>query len=396
MALSVTTLTTGTQDGVVAGATPFTSATFNVAAGSIVVVSEVFESDLGNTPVITWTGGTPAGASAFVRQANNNYNDGVGDQQGAQVWTAHVGTALTAAGVTSTNSVSIANGIAMMLDVRQVSGGAPAPLVGGTGTGATTIASGNLNVSLTATGISSLIIGIVGSADFSFGTFAAMANTTADTNVRLATAGCAYVSCHATALTASTGSITIGGTNTNATFRTGAVIEILDGSRSQTETATASDAQASAQGFSATLLETVSPTDAYAASSPATGVSDSESASASEAFGVAMGASAAQADSAQAQDTYAAALGMPASQAESASASDGYSLQLAIAAAQAESTNCSVSFAAAQGFAVTYLEAASPSAAFDDGTAPPPHGPKALPFWPWWYRLKPLSRRRIM
>lgn len=223
--MAVTVLTSGTQDGLVTLAVPFVSSTFNVAAGSIVVVSEVFESDVGNTPVITWTGGTPAGASAFVRQANNNYNDGVGDQQGAQVWTAFVTSALITVGVTSTNSVSIVNGIAMMLDVRQVTGNS-AVQVGGTGTGATTNASGTLNVTLTVQRLNSLVIGIVGSADFSFGTFTAAANTTADTNVRLTTAGCAYVSCRATALTAATGSLTIGGTNT-ATFRTGAVIELF-------------------------------------------------------------------------------------------------------------------------------------------------------------------------
>lgn len=134
----------------------------------------------------------------------------------------------------------------------------------------------------------------------------------------------------------------------------------------------------------------------FKAAAGAAGSSIAETATASDAQAAAQGFSAAEAESAQAQDTYAAAMGMPASQGESATASDGYALQLAIAAQQAESTSCSVSFATAQGFSVTYLEAASPSAAFDDGTAPPPHGPKALPFWPWWYRLKPLSRRRIM
>lgn len=415
MALSVSTLITSTQDGVVALLVPFVSATFNVAASSILVLTEGFESDPNNTPVITWTGGTPAGASAWTKQVDASYQDGVGDTQGATCWTAYVNTAQTGVSVTHTNSVNIVNGIVLQLVVRQVTGGASAPLLGATGVGPNTSASGTINVTTNAQQALSMILGVVGTANSSTSLTVASGSTT-DSNSSLPTAGAAYLACHATSLTAGSGNVTIGATNTN-TFRIGAAIEIRDGSRSQSETATATDAVTAAQGFSATLLETASPTDAYTASSPATGVSDSESASASDVFSSAAGFAASQAESATASEafaalagfasseaestaaslTLAAAMGMPASQAESASPTDSYALQLAIAAQQAESTSCSVSFAAAQGFAVTYLEATSPSVTFDDGAAPAPGSGSRTAFWPWWYRTHlPLNRRRIM
>lgn len=225
MALTVTTLVTSTQDGVIALLVPFVSGTFNVAAGSRLVLTDSFESDPSNVPTITWTGGTPAGATAWTQRVNGTYQDGVGDTQAVLIWTADVTTALTTVSVTHTNSVSIVNGIVLQLVVRQVTGGSLSSGFGATAIAATTSASRVINVSITATGAASLLIGAVGTANASTA-LTPSGTTTSDSSSSLPTAGASYLSCHATALTAGAGSVTFGATNTN-TFTVGAAIELL-------------------------------------------------------------------------------------------------------------------------------------------------------------------------
>lgn len=432
MALSVTTLVTSTQDGIVAGVVPFVSGTFNVAAGSLLVLTEGFEADAGDAPTITWTGGTPAGATAWTRRVNSTYNDGVGDQQAATIWTAFCQAAQTAVSVTHTNSVTIVNGIVLQLVVRQVVGASSNPFVGNTGTGATTSGSQTINVNLTSQQANSLVLGVVGTANGS--TLLTVASgTTSDSNSSLATSGAAYLACHATALTSGAVSVTIGATNTN-TFAVGAVLEILDGARTQTETVTTSEAFAAAQVIPVTQAESATATTAFAAAALMS-QSQSETATASDAFAAALALTASQSESAATSDAYDsgnlisasqaetatasalfsiasgnvltaaysesatagdsfdAGLALLAAQTESATASASFALLLAMGAIQAESASCSDSYACALVMGASYIESTGALAFFDNGSTPGKH--KAAPFYPWWYRLQPLNKMRI-
>ena len=92
------------------------------------VVLVAYESGVSNTPTtVSWTGGTPTGATAFTRQATNGYNDGVGDTQGAEIWTATVTSALTGVGVTHHNAISTGTIGAMLAVVYLAAGLDAAP-----------------------------------------------------------------------------------------------------------------------------------------------------------------------------------------------------------------------------------------------------------------------------
>lgn len=148
--------------------------------------------------------------------------------------------------------------------------------------------------------------------------------------------------------------------------------------------------------FTGTQTETNSPVVALALGGIAGAGSESESTAPSASFGSAVAAVASQAESTSALDQFAGALAMSAAQAESTQSLDAWAAGLTLGCVQAETATPSVTFAVAQSMGASFLAATSPSVSFDDG-ATPVRGPKALPFWPWWYRTRlPLNRRRIM
>lgn len=134
-----------------------------------------------------------------------------------------------------------------------------------------------------------------------------------------------------------------------------------------------------------------------AISSGSTGWTDtySETATPSVSFvgSQAMGAS--EAESASASVLLDGAVLIPTSQSESAQALDSYALALALSVQQGETATPGFSLSCSLAMGATYLEATSPSVQFDDGTTPP-RRVAGFPFWPWWYRLHPYNRRRIM
>lgn len=221
---------TGTGGGAGTGA-DLVTATFNVSASRLVVATLQYESDLGNIPTtLAWTGGTPGCASGWTLQANCGYNDGVGDIQGAEVWTAWASSSCTAVGVTHHNAVTIVNGINTALNVWSISGGQQAIPVGSFGCGPTTSANGTVNVSITNVNVGSMLLGTVGSAGLNAAITAA-ANTTIDTNFLSAPDFWSIDGVHVTALTASATTTTFGGTNgPGVGFRGAAAIEINDAS----------------------------------------------------------------------------------------------------------------------------------------------------------------------
>lgn len=147
--------------------------------------------------------------------------------------------------------------------------------------------------------------------------------------------------------------------------------------------------------FTSTQTETASPTASFALGSIAGAASETESTSASASFAAATAGSATQAETTTPDSLFAGAMAIPATQAESAQALDAYAFQLIIAAAQAETATPSVAFATAQAMGATFIASTSPSVSFDDG-ASPPRRTAGFPFWPWWYRLQPFNRKRIM
>lgn len=204
------------------------TATFNVSASRLVVAAIQYESDVTNTATtLTWTGGTPACASGFTLQAQCGYNDGVGDWQGSEVFTAWTTGACTAQGVTHHNAVTIVNGINTALTVWSISGGQQAIPVGSFGCGANSSANGTVNVSITNVNVGSMLLAEVGSAGLNAAITAA-ANTTIDSNFLSAPDFWSVDGVHVTALTASATTTTFGGTNTGIGFRAAAAIEIND------------------------------------------------------------------------------------------------------------------------------------------------------------------------
>lgn len=147
--------------------------------------------------------------------------------------------------------------------------------------------------------------------------------------------------------------------------------------------------------FTSTQTETASPTASFTLGSIAGAASEAESASPTAAFAAATAGAATQAETTTPDGIFAGAMAIPATQAESAQALDAYAFQLIIAAAQAETTTPSVALSVAQAMGATFIASTSPSVSFDDG-ASPPRRIAGFPFWPWWYRLQPFNRKRIM
>lgn len=219
-------LTNGSQAGIAIA--DFVSATFNIAASRVVVVGVAFESDPSNFPTtLTWTGGTPACATAFTRQAVNGYNDGVGDSQVAEVWTAWTTSACTGVGFTHHNAIGTGT-IGLVAGAVSFSGGQQAIPIGSAGLGPNTSASGTVNVSDVAVNTGSMIVGVYGSANTTV-TLTENGVTTRDFATPLAGVGSTYSFGHSTSLTGGAGTVTIGATDT-ITFRVGAVVEINDAS----------------------------------------------------------------------------------------------------------------------------------------------------------------------
>lgn len=226
-------LTSGNQPASLAGApvavADFVSSVFNVSASRIVVVGVLYEyfttPPLNSPTTVTWTGGTPACATAFTRQVANAYDDGVGDTQAAEIWTAWTTSACTGVGVTHHNAQSTGS-IGFALGAVSLSGGQQAVPVGATGAGPTTSVSGVTNASITALHTGSMIVGVFGTAD-NAGGLTANAATTIDVTKVFTTNVSSYGMGHSTALTSGPGAVTIGATNTYD-FRAAASVEIND------------------------------------------------------------------------------------------------------------------------------------------------------------------------
>lgn len=230
-----TVLTSGNQPASLASppvaVADFVSSTFNVSANRVVVVGVLFEffttPPLNSPTTVSWTGGTPACATAFTRQGVSAYDDTVGDTQAGELWTAWTTSACTAVGVTHHNAQSTGS-IGFALGAVAISGGQQAITVGAVGLGPSTSASGTTNVSITALHTGSMIVGVFGSAD-NAGGLTANAATTIDVTKVFTTNISSYGMGHSTALTAGPGVVTIGATNTYD-FRVGVAIEINDAS----------------------------------------------------------------------------------------------------------------------------------------------------------------------
>lgn len=233
VAVDTVLVNAATQIGVTGSGTAadLVTSTFNVAASRLVVVGIEYESDVGNIPTtLTWTGGTPACATAFTLRVNGGYDDGVGDIQGVEIWTAWTTSACTSVGITHHNVVTITNGIDSCLTAWSISGGQQAIPIGSTGVGPTTSANGTVNVSITNVNTGSMLLGIVGSAGLNTAVTAA-ANTTFDSNFLNATQFFSVAGARVTVLTSGAGSTTFGGTNgPGVGFRVGAAVEVNDAS----------------------------------------------------------------------------------------------------------------------------------------------------------------------
>lgn len=147
-------------------------------------------------------------------------------------------------------------------------------------------------------------------------------------------------------------------------------------------------------GFTGTQAETATPSVSFVGSQ-AMGASEAESTSATDTYAAAQAMVATQAESTSAAVLLDGAVLIPASQSESAQALDSYALALALSVQQSETATPGFSLACSLAMGATYLEATSPSVSLDDGT-PAPRRVAGFPFWPWWYRLHPYNRRRIM
>lgn len=142
-----------------------------------------------------------------------------------------------------------------------------------------------------------------------------------------------------------------------------------------------------------TQAETATPSDSYATAQKMV-ATEAESTTASDTYATAQAMLATEAESAAASVSFDGGLIIPLSQAESASASASFASGMALAAQEAESTAGDVLFACALAMGATQSEGTSPVVVFDNGTTPGRH--TQVPFYPWWYRLQPLNRRRIM
>lgn len=371
-----------------------TSPTFSTGSGPV-IIRACINADGTAAPftsgAVAWVGGTPTGWSAFsiwVDETDSLHEFGV------QCWTAFsTATAVTTQSVAFTASTSSANqAAALQLLVENGCAGTEAAARGQTAgyidqVGVSTL----IRQAITPLSTGSSIAGI-------------FCNSNTNSVVALSpnTTTSAFDAHHegTAADTTAWGRMKLAGVFVNSVSGVAVTLGCTGAAAPNTDlftSAIVTEIQPAGGGssFTSTQTETASPTASFALGGIAGAASETESTSASASFAAATAGGAAQAETASPDSLFAGAMAITASQAESAQALDAYAFQLIVAAAQAETATPSVAFAATQAMGATFIASTSPSVSFDDG-ASPPRRIAGFPFWPWWYRLQPFNRKRIM
>lgn len=374
---------TATQDHVTSGSTSATG-TFSTGGANRVAVAALF-ADGGNAvwPAtfagggLTWTLRPSAISTTFLNDS------------GAAIYTAYASGTLTNQTLTATFANAATGGATHITDICLfwlVNSGTAfsgdSAVIGANATAVNESTTATMNLTITPTGTGSWLFGMWTHTNDGV-TPTADANTTpfdssfAPTGSDRAVFG-RYKTSGAVATTTASTPVTFGCSTSN-TFYYMVALEIM--------------VPSGGSALTGTQAETATPSDAYAAAQ-AMVASEAESTTVSDTYSTAQAMLTTEAESASPTDTYAPGLIMPASESESATASAAFASGMALATQQAESTAGDVLFACSMVMGASQSEGTSPLVLFDDGTTPGRH--TQVPFYPWWYRLQPLNRRRIM